>query len=90
MRQSTAGSADCASIAGTRVRLPDARPARLWLAPCSARPLTAALTRLAELRDERKRRARDRFKLVAGDREDRAAWIVQCDQWRNKQQPGAL
>jgi len=55
-----------------------------------ARPLTAALTRLAELRDERKRRARDRFKLVAGDREDRAAWIVQCDQWRNKQQPGAL
>jgi hypothetical protein len=38
--------------------------------------LPSALARLAELRDERKRRARDRFKLVAGDREDRAAWIA--------------
>src|SRR6266851_1419672 len=44
--------------------------------------LTTALARLADLRAERKRRARDRFKLVAGDHEDRAAWIRQVDAWR--------
>ena len=44
--------------------------------------LTAALARLAELRDERKRRARDRFKVVVGDFEDRAATIRQVDAWR--------
>jgi hypothetical protein len=44
--------------------------------------LTAALARLAELRDERKRRARDCFRVVAGDFDDRAATIRQVDQWR--------
>jgi len=44
--------------------------------------LTATLARLAELRDERQRRARERLKVVAGDREDRAAWICQVDAWR--------
>ena len=44
--------------------------------------LTTALARLAELRDERKRRDRERLKVVAGDWEDRAALICQVDQWR--------
>jgi hypothetical protein len=35
-----------------------------------------------ELCGERKRRARDRFKVVAGDFEDRAATIRQVDAWR--------
>ena len=39
--------------------------------------LTAALAHLAELRDERKRRARDRFKVVAADWADRAELIRQ-------------
>jgi hypothetical protein len=38
-----------------------------------------ALFRLAEVCDERKLRARDRFKVVAGDIEDRAATIRQVD-----------
>jgi hypothetical protein len=46
------------------------------------RPLTAALARLAELRDERKRRARDRFKVVAGDWPNRTDALRQVDAWR--------
>ena len=48
--------------------------------PCPS--LTAALTRLAELRDERKRRARDRFKVVAGNWPNRDDAIRKIDQWR--------
>ena len=44
--------------------------------------LRAVLEHLAELRDERKRRARDRFKLVAGDWANRTDAIRQIDQWR--------
>ena len=44
--------------------------------------LTAALARLAELRDERKRRARDRFKVVAGDWPNRTDALRQVDAWR--------
>jgi hypothetical protein len=42
--------------------------------------LTSALARLAELRDERKRRARDRFRVVAADWEDRAELIRHVDE----------
>jgi hypothetical protein len=52
--------------------------------------LRAALEHLAELRDERKRRARDRFKVVARDAADRAEWISQCGPWREIRQTKAL
>ena len=53
-----------------------------WSLRTGARyPQSAALARLAGLRDEGKRRARERFKLVAGDWADRAA-ICQVDEWR--------
>jgi uncharacterized coiled-coil DUF342 family protein len=41
-----------------------------------------SLSAVAELRDERKRRARDRFKVVAGDWANRTEAIRQVDQWR--------
>jgi hypothetical protein len=50
--------------------------------------LTVTLARLAELRDERKRRARDRRKVIAGEFEDRAATIRQVDASRAKVDAG--
>jgi hypothetical protein len=52
--------------------------------------LTAALARLAELRDERKRWARYRFKVVAGDWANRAEASRQLDAWRGKHRQNIL
>jgi hypothetical protein len=44
--------------------------------------LTSTLARLAELRAERKRRAAERFRVVAGDWPNRTEALRQVDAWR--------